>query len=285
GGFACNGQIRRPPRQFQQHSQAGSSDAIGACGCLKTIQKRPPLGGIGAFGAPEMAHIVALVHEFGGCELYRWARGRRETGGHLREPRYQFDRCDQKAKPNSRTDRLAERTDMNDTLITVERRERRCSPACQLQLAQIVVFDHPDLIRGRPREQTKAPLKRQGETKRRLLTGSHDDQLRVRMVAQAMIDIDAFGIDWNGREGQTCELKSLPCEREAWIFDPGRISTQAKHAQRQAEPCAEPPSDDDLRWRAIDAAGDGKIARDFPPQLELAARIGIEGRSTRLGTD
>jgi hypothetical protein len=76
-----------------------------------------PLGGIGALGAPEMAHIVALVHEFGGCELHRGARGRRETRCHLREPRDQVDRRNQKAKPNSRTDRLAERTDVNDARI------------------------------------------------------------------------------------------------------------------------------------------------------------------------
>ena len=85
-----------PFGNFSSTAKPGRGDAISADGCLKTIQQRLPLGGIGALGPPEMAHIVALVHELGGCELHRGARWRRETRCHLREPRDQFDRRDQK---------------------------------------------------------------------------------------------------------------------------------------------------------------------------------------------
>ena len=126
--FARHGYVRCSPRQFQQYGQAGRGNLIGANGCLKAIQQRLPLGGIGALRAAEMAYVVALVHELGGRELHRGARGRRETRRHVGEPGDQFDRRDQKAKPNTRTDRLAERTDVNDASIPVERRERRRGP-------------------------------------------------------------------------------------------------------------------------------------------------------------
>ena len=106
--LACDGHVRCFPRQFQQHGQAGRSKAIGADARLKTIQQRLPLRGIDSFGAPEMAHIVALTHELGSRELHHGDRWRREACCHLREPRDQFDRRDQKAEPNSRADRLAE---------------------------------------------------------------------------------------------------------------------------------------------------------------------------------
>ena len=92
-----------------------------------------------------------------------------------------------------------------------------------------------------------------------------------------MIDIDTVGINRDRSEGQACKLKPLPGPREAWILDPGGLSARAKDTQRQAEPGAESPGDEDPGWRTIDAAGEGKIACDLPPQLELATRVGIEG--------
>ena len=46
-------------------------------------------------------------------------------------------------------------------------------------------------MRGCPLEQTKT-VERQSGTERRLLTGGHDDERRVRMTARAMIDIDTY---------------------------------------------------------------------------------------------
>ena len=63
---------------------------------------------------------------------------------------------------------------MNDASVAVERCERWRGPARQLQLAQIVVFDYPDLVRSGLLEQTKA--------------------------AQTVIDIDAVGIDGDRSE-------------------------------------------------------------------------------------
>ena len=121
---------------------------------------------------------------------------------------------------------------MDDAPVPVERCERWSGSARQLQRAQIVVFDHPNLVRSRPLEQTKAALKRQGGAERRLLTRCHEDELGVRMVAQAMIDIDTVGINRDRSEGQTCELKSLSGPWEAWVLDPSRLSAQAQNAER-----------------------------------------------------
>ena len=120
---------------------------------------------------------------------------------------------------------------MDDASVPVERCKRWSGSARQLQLAQIVVFDHPNLVRSCPLEQTKAALKRQG-AERRLLTRCHEDELGVRMVAQAMIDIDTVGINRDRSEGQVGELKSLSGPREAWVLDPGRLPAQAQNAER-----------------------------------------------------
>src|SRR3546814_10823317 len=74
---------------------------------------------------------------------------------------------------------------------------------------------------------------------------------------------------------QTCALPIYP----------GFLPFETQNPKRQSQAGAISAGDDDLRWRAVDAAGHGKIARNLSPKLELAARIRIEGRRARFDPD
>src|SRR5215472_8709894 len=97
-----------------------------------------------------------------------------------------------------------------------------------------------------------------------------------------MVNVDAAGIDRDWRERHSREFKALPGERKARIFDPGFLPFETQHPERQSQPGAIPTCDDDLRRRTVDAAGDGEIACYLSPELELAARIRIDGRRARF---
>ena len=109
------------------HGQTGCRNMLSADRCSNTIQNRLPLGGIDSFGAPEVADIVARMHELGGRELYRGPRCRRETCCHFGELRGQCDWCDEKVEPKGRADRLAERADVDDASVPVEGRGRHAA--------------------------------------------------------------------------------------------------------------------------------------------------------------
>src|SRR5260370_130998 len=67
-----------------------------------------------------------------------------------------------------------------------------------------------------------------------------------------------------------------------WMTRPARSSDASAGA---AQPGAISGRDDDLRRRTVDAAGDGKIARNLSPELELAAPIWIDGCRARFNPD
>src|SRR3546814_6102962 len=100
-----------------------------------------------------------------------------------------------------------------------------------------------------------------------------------------MVNVDAVRIDGDWRERQSREFKALPGERKARLFHPGFLPFETQNPKRQSQAGAISAGDDDLRWRAVDAAGHGKIARNLSPKLELAARIRIEGRRARFDPD
>src|SRR5258708_4170958 len=100
-----------------------------------------------------------------------------------------------------------------------------------------------------------------------------------------MVDVDSVRIDGDWCERQARQFKPLSGEREARIFDPGFLPFETQHPERQSQPGAISTRDDDLRRRTVDAAGDGEIACYLSPELELAARIRIHVRHTRLCAD
>src|SRR5260221_661348 len=100
-----------------------------------------------------------------------------------------------------------------------------------------------------------------------------------------MVDVDAVRIDRDWRERQSREFKPLPGERKPRLFHPGFLSFNAEHPEREPQPGAISARDDDLRRRTVDAAGDGKIARNLSPELALAAPIWIDGCRARFNPD
>src|SRR3546814_13811926 len=96
-----------------------------------------------------------------------------------------------------------------------------------------------------------------------------------------MVKVDAVRIDGDWRERQSREFKALPGERKARLFHPGFLPFEIQNPKRQSQLGGISPGDDDLRWRAVDAAGHGEIACDLAPELELATRIRIEGCRAR----
>src|SRR5262249_51555732 len=100
-----------------------------------------------------------------------------------------------------------------------------------------------------------------------------------------MVDVDAVRIDGDWRERQAGQFKALSGEREAPLFDPGFLPFEPQRPERQSQPGAISTCDDDLRRRTVDAAGDGEIDCYLSPELELAARIRIDGRCARFGAD
>src|SRR3546814_10172159 len=100
-----------------------------------------------------------------------------------------------------------------------------------------------------------------------------------------MVNVDAVRIDGDWRERQSREFKALPGERKARLFHPGFLPFEIQNPKRQSQPGGLSPGDDDLRWRAVDAAGPGEIACDPAPELELATPLRIEGRRARFDPD
>src|SRR3546814_21141448 len=98
-----------------------------------------------------------------------------------------------------------------------------------------------------------------------------------------MVNVDAVRIDGDWRERQSREFKALPGERKARLFHPGFLPFEIQNPKRQSQPGGISPGDDDLRWRAVDAAGHGEIACDLAPALELATRIRIDRKSVVSG--
>ena len=83
---------------------------------------------------------------------------------------------------------------MNDALATIKRRERRRGARLQLQLAQIVVFNDPDFFFSSPVEKAQTPGERERGTERCLLPGGYDNQIGIRLMLEAVIDIEPFRI-------------------------------------------------------------------------------------------
>src|SRR5215469_18809815 len=100
-----------------------------------------------------------------------------------------------------------------------------------------------------------------------------------------MVDVYSVRIDGDWCERQARQFEPLSGEREARILDPGFLPFETQHPERQSQPGAISARDDDLRRRTVDAAGDGEIACYLSPELELAARIRIDGRRARFRTD
>src|SRR5258706_9958654 len=96
-------------------------------------------------------------------------------------------------------------------------------------------------------------------------------------MVQAIIDINAIGINRDRRERQSCELQAASGERETRILDPHLPPLKAEHMERQSEAAAEATRDDDPGRRTLDTARDGKIRGYFPPQFQLATRVRIYG--------
>ncbi len=103
---------------------------------------------------------MPLAHELSGCKLHGRPGGRCETGCDFRKTGGERRRRDEKAEPEGRADGLAEGADVNDASTAVEGGERRCGAAVELQLAEIVVLDHPGLRPGRPVEKTQSACQR-----------------------------------------------------------------------------------------------------------------------------
>ena len=97
-----------------------------------------------------MAHIVTLPHELRGRELHRWPGRRSETRRDLGKPGGQRQRGDKKAQAQGGADGFAVGADVNDAPGAIDRGKRWRGSPLQLQLAQIVILDHPGLFLSGP---------------------------------------------------------------------------------------------------------------------------------------
>src|SRR3546814_6026688 len=98
--------------------------------------------------------------------------------------------------------------------------------------------------------------------------------MRISDWSSDVCSSDLVRIDGDWRERQSREFKALPGERKARLFHPGFLPFETQNPKRQSQAGAISAGDDDLRWRAVDAAGHGKIARNLSP----------DRKSTRLNT-
>lgn len=172
----------------KQYRKAGRTRWI-SHGLQFGVQGIAPVG-VHALHAAQMSHVVSIVHEFGCCQLYGRAWGRRKAHDCLGKLRNQRGWRDDEAKSQRGTDRLAERTDVDDATGTVQRCQGRGRTSLQLEFPEVVILDNPRSGARRPFDQLKSPGKRQGDSGWRLLAGRHQCQGGIGRILHAKSDID-----------------------------------------------------------------------------------------------
>jgi hypothetical protein len=170
---------------------------------------------------------------------------------------------------------------MQDTSTVIERSERRSRPAGQLQLAQIIVLDDPGVAPPSPSEQRKPAGQRHRHPERRMLPWRDDRQRCVLCAPEAGSDIQAFGVDRNGRYGDAGQVERFACDRETRILDQGSRSLDLQSAHRQTERPGIACRDEHLGGTAPKTPCDPDIGRDLLSQLRIAPGIGIADRRGR----
>src|SRR5690606_26145269 len=104
----------------------------------------------------------------------------------------------------------------------------------------------PGFVLIRPFKQANAPIERQDGTERCLLAGGDEDEPRIGMAINAVLDIDTLAVDRDRRKRQAGKVEPPSGPWKTRLLNPGLLAREAEHVQRQAEPRAEAARHDDL---------------------------------------